>query len=202
MKTIYYMFFATLFIISCNKEKVNKETDVVKAEKTQQLKAKVEPSKTTNDGTYLCKINGQDWSYTKGSGIVSRDKKTGKRTAIITFKKQLKKGSESIQLYYDGDSFELESAMIQLKLAKKGGGSVSGVYGFYTNSRHKYPESDLSGTLNLSDPKTVLGNASIKTFKIKYEKELLENTDDAVITISDLNFSGIQYSDMDALFNK
>ncbi|MBJ2173215.1 hypothetical protein JBL43_03145 [Aureibaculum sp. A20] len=200
MKTVYYMLFATLFIISCNKEKVNKENDVVKVEKTQQLK--VEPQKATNNGTYLCKINDKDWSYTKGSGIVSRDKKTGKRTAIITFKKQLEKGSESIQFYYDGDSFQLESAMIQLKLPKKGGGLVSGIYGFYTNSRHKYPKSDLSGTLNLSNPKTVSGNALIQKFDIKYEKELLENKDNAVISISDLNFSGIPYSDIDALFNK
>lgn len=59
--------------------------------------------KTKNNGTFLCKINGKDWSYTKASGIVSRHKKTKKSTAVFTFTKQLEKGKETVQLYYDGE---------------------------------------------------------------------------------------------------
>lgn len=188
-----------LFTISCKESKndtVNEES--LKGSK-QETKTNAR-TKTLSNTTYLCKINDKDWAYTKASGIVSRHKKTGKRTAIITFKKQLEKGSESIQLYYDGDSFELERASVQLKFPKKGGGRLNGMYDLHPDTRDKNPNSDMSGTLDLSNATTASGNAELIKFNIKYEKELLKNPKDAVITVSDLNFSGVGYSDIDKLF--
>ncbi len=152
-----------------------------------------------NQGTKLCEINGVAWAYTKASGIVSRHKNSGKRTAIITFKKKLEKGSESIQLYYDGDSFELEKVTAQLKLAKNGGDRMTGFFSFDPNLRGKQPDAQLSGTLDLSDPSTAAGTAEATDVNISYEKNLLANPEDAVINITGLTFSDVGYSDLNAV---
>jgi len=201
MKTTFYMLSIIFLIGACkndNQKEVNKHNNQDQEEK---IRTKTE-DKAVNEGTYLCKINGKDWAYTKASGIVSRHKKTGKRTAIITFKKQLEKGSESVQLYYDSDSFELESASLQLKFPKKGGTLMTGFYDLFPDTRDKNPESDMSGTLDLSNPTTASGTAELIKFNMKYEKGLLENPKDAVVTVSDLNFSGVGYSDIDKLFKQ
>ncbi len=161
--------------------------------------APVPAPQSTNQGTKLCEINGVTWAYTKASGIVSRHKKTGKRTAIITFKKKLEKGSETIQLYYDGDNFELERVSAQLKLAKKDGGRMTGFFNFEPTSRAKQPDAQLSGALDLSDPSAAAGTAEATTVNISYEKNLLANPEDAVINITGLSFSGVGYSDLNAV---
>ncbi len=154
---------------------------------------------SANQGTKLCEVNGVAWAYTKASGIVSRHKQSGKRTAIITFKKKLEKGSETIQLYYDGDSFTLERVTAQLKWAKNDGGRMTGFYNFDPTSRAKQPDAQLSGTLDLSDPSTAAGTAEATDVNISYEKNLLANPEDAVINITGLSFSGVGYSDLNAV---
>lgn len=164
-----------------------------------EVTAPVPAPPSTKEGTKLCEINGVAWAYTKASGIVSRHKKTGKRTAIITFKKKLDKGSETIQLYYDGDNFELERVSAQLKWAKTDGGRMTGFYNFDPSSRGKQLEAQLSGVLDLSDPSAATGTAEATNINISYEKNLLANPEDAVINITGLSFSGIGYSDLNAV---
>jgi len=195
----FAMLLLMVLMISCKesqKETVNEES-TSQTEREVQVGPEVTPSEK---GTYLCKINDKDWAYTEASGIVSRDKKTNKRTAIITFKKKLEKGSESIQLTYDGDSFQLERILLILKFPKKGGGLLTSYYSLGPKTRSKHPESEMSGTLNLSNPTKASGNANLVEISIDHEKNKLDNDEDAVLTFSDLKFSGIGYSDLEKLF--
>ena len=198
MKNIIIILSFSLLIASCKESKNSNAITEAVSESKQEIKTDV-TIKPSSNGTYLCKINGKDWSYTKASGIVSAHAKTGKRTAIITFKKKLEKGSESIQLTYDGDSFQLESATVQVKFPKKGGGRLKGIYGLYDDTRDKNPNSDMSGILDLSNVSTASGHAELVKFNIKYEEDLLESPKDAEISVSELKFSGVGYSDIDKL---
>lgn len=169
---------------------------------TQIESSDSEGQKDEIKSTYLCKINGVDWGYTKASGIVSQHKKTKKKTAQFTFKRKLEKGSESIMLDFDGSSFQLESASLILKFPKKGGGRVSGHYSLFPDTRNQHPNSDMSGVIDLTNPGQAAGSAVLTKFNIQYEKELLEHPDrDAIVTITDLKFEGISYSDINKVLN-
>jgi hypothetical protein len=186
-------------VSSCKESTQSPESENTTTEVKQETKP---PAKKVNNNTnYLCKINGKDWSYTEASGIVDRHKKTGKRTAIITFKKKLEKGSETVQLRYDGDTYELEYLLAHLKLPKKEGGMMTGMFDFYPEAMAKNPNSEMSGKLDLTDPKLASGNAEFKNINMKFEKELLANPDDATISITDLSFKGIGYTNLDKAFN-
>lgn len=191
-----------LFLIGACENENAKENPKENAQSQEQEPTTKSTDNASSNTTYLCKINGQDWAYTEASGIVSRHPETGKRTAKITFKKKLEKGSESVQLTYDGDSFQLESAALHLKFPKKGGGRVSGIYQLFADTRELNPESEMSGTIDLSNATTASGNAELIKFNISYEKDQLENAEDATITVSGIEFSGIGYSDISKLFNE
>lgn len=200
MRKSIYTVFTIFLLISCGETNKKVQNSAEETDKVEQEVVQKTVVKTSDKNTFLCKINGEDWGYTEASGIVSRHKKTGKKTAIITFKKKLDKGSESIQLYYDGDSYDLEKASAHLKFPKKGGGMVSGIYALYPDTRDQNPNSDMSGKLDLSDPTEASGNAELINFNIRYEKDLLDNPDDAIITVSGLKFSSIGYSDVNKAF--
>jgi hypothetical protein len=196
MKTVIIILVTILSLSSCKKtieKQVSTDNNLIEnqEENTQPLS-----KKETVNSNKLCQINGENWAYTKASGIVSTHAKTEKRTAIITFKKKLEKGSESIQLRYDANSSELEVVSIQLKFQKKEGGVFTCFYELFPDTRDRHPESELSGTIDLSDPSSASGVAEIKNLNIKYEKENLLNLDDAVINITDLKFTDIGYSDI------
>ncbi|WAC03461.1 hypothetical protein N7U66_08220 [Lacinutrix neustonica] len=76
--------FGLLFLYSCNKETAT-DSKTTPERSVSSLSASAKDSK---NGTYLCKINGEDWYYTKASGLVYKDKKTGIQMATITFKKK------------------------------------------------------------------------------------------------------------------
>ena len=198
MKKIATLVLLVFFATSCkevNKDsKVkNESTDVVKKETITNTS----PKKNT---TYLCKINGKGWSYTKASGIVSRHKKTKKRTAIITFTKQLEKGKESVQFFYDGDSNQLEQVSILLKVPKKGGGKMTAMYLFHPNTMKFHPDAKISGIIDLSNPTSASGIAIATKLNIRYEEDALDNMNDAMITTTDMEYKGIGYSDSERLF--
>lgn len=191
-----------LLLVSCKSETKKDATVKVETEKT----SKIENSKKNatielkSNGTYLCKINGKDWHYTKASGIVSRHKKNKKRTAIITFTKQLEKGKESVQLFYDGDTNELEEVTAILKLPKKGGGKMSAMYRLQINGKKRLPESKIAGTIDLSNPTAATGKAEVTKMKIRFEADKLEDETMKVISFTPIDFSGIGYSDSEKLF--
>jgi cytoskeletal protein RodZ len=197
MKNLQHLLlvFLLLFAITSCKESTEKTKDNTnKVEDTRENKS-VEVKSNTNT-TYLCKINGEDWSYTKASGIVSRHKKTKKRTAIITFTKKLDKGKETVQLFYDGDTYQLEKVSIHLKQPKKDGGEMTAMYQLLIEGGRRLPDSNISGTLDLSNPTTVSGTANVKNMKMLFEEEQLEDKTMTVITLTPLSFDGIGYSEL------
>jgi hypothetical protein len=197
MKALTLILVLAISLTSC-KETIetttvaNKTTEVISKEALTTTKPK-------SNTTYLCKINGKDWAYTKASGIVSRHKKTKKRTAIITFTKQLEKGKETVQLYYDGDTNELEKASVHLKQVKKDGGKMTAMYQLQLKGGTRLPESEISGTLDLSKP-TASGSAEVTKMKIRFDEGNLDDKSVSVISITPFNFSGIGYSDAEKLF--
>ena len=120
-------------------------------------------------------------------------------TVIITFTKKLDKGSESVQLFYDGDSYQLEKATADLKQPKKDGGRMSAMYQLMVAGGTRLPDSEMSGTLDLSNKTVAAGTADVKNMKIRFEEEQLVDQAMSVITLSPLKFEGIGYSDLDKL---
>lgn len=192
----------TVLLASCSESTTDAEvTTEAPAAVTATTPAPTPPN--AQDGTLLCEVSGQPWNYTKASGIITTDRKTKARTAIITFKKKLDKGSESIQLYYDADTYELQKISLQLKLAKTDGKLFTGFYDL--NGANKYnwlPGSSLKGSVDLSDAETVSGTAEVIDLAISYEKENLANAEDGVVSVSGLRFSGIGYSDLSKVKEK
>ncbi len=202
MKKIIYLL-PLILIMSCNTA-TKKETSISGEEGNvvvQEVKENKSAPKATSNSNYLCKINGEDWAYTKASGIVSTHPKTKKRTALITFKKKLKKGSESIQLHYDADSKELIIASLQLKFKNKDGKLFTCYYYLGPDTKKHSPKSAMSGTIDLSNHTTAFGTAGVSNINIKYEKEALLNPEDESVTLTDLKFTDVGYSDIDKLTN-
>ncbi len=200
MKKITTIILLVFFASACKEsnrtlEVENNTTEASKNTSTTNLPTTKEKYQST--AQYLCKINDQDWSYTKASGIVSTHAKTKKQIALITFKKKLPKGSESIQLHYETNSLKLIAVSLILKFPKKEGGLFTCYYDLHPDTRKRNPQSEISGSIDLSDATRASGTAEIKNLNIKYEKEKLKNVDDAVISISDLKFSNVGYSDID-----
>lgn len=200
MKKNIIILVAIISFSSCKKNNEDQVSTDDTSIKNKEVVTKKVVKKETDNSNYLCQINGQDWNYTKASGIVSTHARTKKRTALITFTKKLKKGSESIQLHYDADSFEVIIASLQLKFKNKDGKLFTCYYDLHPDTRDRHPQSELSGSINLSDPSSTSGVAEIKNLNIKYEKEKLLNAEDAVISVTGLKFTNIGYSDIDNLF--
>lgn len=187
-----------LVLVACKQETKNDATSAIETEIGKT--SKIEPSKKatekpTQKGTYLCKINGKDWSYNKASGIVSRHKKTNKREAIFTFTKQLDKGKETVQLFYDGDTNQLEQVNIHLKVAKTDGKRMTAMYIFHPNTMKFHPNAKISGTIDLSNPSNASGNAEISDLDVRFDKKDVKNKADKTITVVGINFTGIGYSE-------
>lgn len=185
-----------LVLVACKSETKKDTTVQVKTENT----SKIEPSKkatekSTKKGTYLCKVNGNDWSYTKASGIVSRHKKTNKREAIFTFTKQIGKAKETVQLFYDGDTNQLEQVNIHLKVPKTDGKKMTAMYMYHPNTMKFHPKAKISGTIDLSNPSNASGNAEVIDLDVRFDKQNIKHDTDKIITVTGINFKGIGYSE-------
>lgn len=200
MKKLIPLFLLAILSISCEETtedsiSENNENEVVAKEAIA-----VKPI-TVKSATYLCKINGTDWEYTEASGIIDTHPKTKVRTAIITFKKKLDKGSENVQLYYNPETLELNAVAIQLRFLQKDGKTSTCYYNIKPETRSRNPQTELEGNIDLSKPALAFGTAEIKNLSINYEKDKLQNIEDAVITVSGLKFSNVGYSDLNKVFN-
>lgn len=190
---LLFLFFA------CGEDpKKTSSTEENPEEITKQNKEK-QPSKSSNNTTYLCKLNGEDWGYTEASGIVSRNSSTNVRTATITFKKKLIKGSEAVQLEYDVDANTVTRVLLELKRPDKDGNLFTNFYNQSANRLNKNPEASMSGSITLSEDERVAAGNAIFTVQNDFEKDKLANSSDLLITVSDLNFSKVNYSDTDDL---
>lgn len=202
MKPTLVLVLLIFLMTSCKEDNqtVAKQNETIEATNVvNEVAANRSDSKPIGDA--LCNINGEDWVYTKASGIVSTHAKTKERTSMVTFKKKLDKGSESIQLTYNADSFELIDVSVQLRQIKKDGSLFTCYYRFNQELKERFPECEISGTLDLSDAVTLSGTAEIKNLPIRHEKESLKNNEDAIITITDLKFTDVGYSDIDKFTN-
>ncbi|MFX0558566.1 hypothetical protein ACOCEA_17320 [Maribacter sp. CXY002] len=193
------------FFMSCG-ESDKKAQDTAKgaSEITTQSEEKT-TAKSADNTTLLCKINGEDWGYTTADGLVSRNSSTNVRTATITFVKKLAKGSESVQLEYDVDKNTLTRVLAELKRPDKEGNLFTNFYNQSANQLDRNPEASMSGTVSLDEDERVTAGTAVFTVQNDFEKDRLGNASDLLITISDLNFSGVPYSDTDDLkkmFNK
>lgn len=121
------------------------------------------------------------------------------RTATIGFSKKLTKGSESIQLEYDVDKNILNNVLVELKRPTKDGKTIKVFYTLYADNLNLTPQASLSGTVTLSENDRKASGTAVFTIPNKYEKDQLANTEDLLITVTDLNFAGIAYSDTDDL---
>ena len=194
--SIILLLFATIF--SCgeaNKKEQNVEANASEISTT----ATKDATKSDKTGTYLCKVNGNDWYYTSGDGLVSENSSTKVRTATIGFKKQLENGSESIQLEYDVKKNVLNNIWVQLKRPTKDGKIITAFYTQYGNKLDQSPGASLSGTVTLDEANRKASGTAIFTISNDYDQDKLANPEDLKITVTDLKFSGVEYSDTDDL---
>jgi len=200
MKTLQHLLLAIVLLVTVSSCKESTEKTAVETPKLEtKEETKAVEAKSADNSTYLCKINGNDWSYTKASGIVSTHKKTKKRTALFTFTNKLDKGSETVQLYYDGNTNQLEKVSVHLKQPKKDGGKMTAMYQLLVDGGKRLPDSSMTGTLDLTNPTSASGTANVKNMKMLFEEDKMEDQTMTVITLSPLNFEGIGYSDLDKL---
>ena len=198
MKKLTFITLLGVITLSCGEaDKKQANTDATLEKKT--IENETNELKTSSNTTILCKINGEEWAYTSGDGLVSRNSSTNVRTATIGFRKQLEKGYESIQVEYDVDKNELNTVLVELKRPSKDGKMKTVFYTQYRNKLHLKPGASLTGTVSLNeDARKASGTAEITIF-IQNGQNELENTGDQKITISNLKFSNIPYSDTDDL---
>ncbi|MFT5763521.1 MAG: hypothetical protein ACI8X3_000941, partial [Saprospiraceae bacterium] len=82
---------------------------------------------------------------------------------------------------------------------KKDGGKMTAMYQLLIEGGKRLPDSNISGTLDLSNPTTVSGTANVKNMKMLFEEEQLEDKTMTVITLTPLSFDDIGYSELDKL---
>tara|TARA_R110002033_G_scaffold10511_3_gene34089 strand:+ start:2242 stop:2700 length:459 start_codon:yes stop_codon:yes gene_type:complete len=113
--------------------------------------------------------------------------------------KKLEKGSESIQLEYNVDANTLTRVLAELKRPDKDGNLFTNFYNQAADRLDRNPEASISGTVTLSEDQRVAAGNALFTVQNDFEKDKLGNKGDLLITVSDLNFSGVSYSDADDL---
>ena len=197
MKKITNLALLCSFLISCSdSNKKEQNTEQTSGNETVETMEQAATQRSSNT-TILCKINGSDWGYTTADGLVSRNSSTNIRTATITFVKKLDKGSESVQLEYDVDTNTLTRVLAELKRPDKDGNLFTNFYNQSANQLDRNPEASMSGTVSLDEDERIAAGNAIFTVQNDFEKDKLGNPSDLLITVSDLSFSGIFYSDTD-----
>jgi hypothetical protein len=197
MQKLTFITVLMALFISCGEtDKKAQDTAEGTSEITTQSEEKT-TAKSADNATLLCKINGEDWGYTTADGLVSRNSSTNVRTATITFVKKLAKGSESVQLEYDVDANTLTRVLAELKRPDKEGNLFTNFYNQSANQLDRNPEASMSGTVSLDEDERVAAGTAVFTVQNDFEKDKLGNASDLLITISELKFSGVPYSDTD-----
>ena len=198
MKKIYSILLAFI-LLACGESNNKQVQNKANLEEAATQTTTENTNKSTDNSTFLCKINGVDWTYSSSNGIVSRNSSTKVRTATIGFRKQLEKGYESIQLEYDVEANVVNSVLVELKRPNKDGKLITAFYTQYAKHLDKNPEASMSGTVSLSQNDRKASGKAMFTIANKNEKDELANTEDLLISVTDLSFSGINYSDTDDL---
>ena len=188
-----------LFLISCSdSNKKEQNTEQTSGNETIETMEQATTQRTGNT-TLLCKINGSDWGYTTADGLVFHNSSTNIRMATITFVKKLDKGKESVQLEYDVDTNTLTRVLAELKRPDKDGNLFTNFYNQSANRLDQNPEASMTGTVSLDEDQKLASGNALFVVQNDFETDKLGNPSDLIITISDLSFSGVSYSDTDDL---
>jgi hypothetical protein len=188
---------AVLLITGCKENKTEKST-------TTEGITENSSSGSNTQNNVLCKINGQPWSYTEASGIVLSNKKKGIRKLMLTFTNYLNPGKEHIGLDFNWETKELIEASVQIKLPSTDGKRIHAIYQFNDRVKKK-PNSAISGQVTLNDD-GASGSATLQHIPLQYEAHLLQNKEFTEITVTDLSFKNIFFTDpkkeMEEILNK
>ena len=199
MKKLLIILTTCSIILSCVETSKKEQNTEANSVETRKQSVPETTKKSADNSIFLCKINGVDWAYTSGDGLVSRNNSTNVRTATITFTKKLDNGNEAVQLEYDVDKNTLTRVLAELKRPDKDGNLFTNFYNQSANQLDRNPEASMTGNITLSEDKRVAAGTAVFTVQNDFEKDKLGNNSDLIITISDLNFSGVPYSDTDDL---
>ncbi|TKD60469.1 hypothetical protein [Flavobacterium sp. ASW18X] len=197
MKKVLIIFgILQLLCVSCKEKKAaDSQTSEMKTEENTQVA-------TSNDNV-LCNINGAPWSYTEASGVLVDDKNRGIRVLTLTFTKYLNPGKEHLSLSFDEATKELFEASVQIKQPGKDGQRIHAIYLYNERTAKSNPKGSISGQVTL-DHDVASGTAQLQNLHIQYEGSLLANEKDTEITVTDLSFNNIAFSDvkkeMEAIF--
>lgn len=196
MKTVY-LIIATALLLACDDKKDNTQNALENTAEATVLRAP-EPQANTAGSTLLCKINGENWYYTKASGVVEKSDNIGFRRTIVTFKNKLDKGSEAIQIEYNTETNEVTRVLVNIKRTGTDGKRFGTMY----NMRVGYMKAgeSMTGTIDITDLATASGTATIG-IENDYDKAKL-NPEDHFLKITDLQYSGVGYSDINREFDK
>ena len=97
------------------------------------------------------------------------------------------------------DANTLTRVLAELKRPDKDGNLFTNFYNQAADRLDRNPEASISGTVTLSEDQRVAAGNALFTVQNDFEKDKLGNKGDLLITVSDLNFSGVSYSDTDDL---
>ena len=149
------------------------------------------------NGTPLCTINGQAWTYDEVSAFTNQDRKSGDQLAYITFTNHREPRKESIQLHYNVASQTVTRVIISLRPAD-GDGTGSANYNWNPNKQAYYPHTRVSGTV-AANGSTLSGSARFENLDIAAGSSLSENQAYRQLTVQDLEFNGVPYDDHTAM---
>jgi hypothetical protein len=187
-KTISILMVSLVLMASCKETaKKNQDEEAIPPQKISKNEA---PDRNT-----LCKINGEPWSYTEASGIIVSDKKKSARILKLTFTKQVNPGKESVALSFDEATKELLEASVQMKQPGKDGKRIHAIYLYNERTTNSNPKSKGTGQVTIGNG-VASGTAQLQNLRIQYESSLLDDQEDAEITVTDLSFSNIAFSDV------
>ena len=194
MKT-FKICLAILILWSCGETRPEKTNSTETVATTTSVKIET-PTEKTRNSTYLCKINGENWGYTKASGIITMDKNK-KPLAILTFKNQLDKGSEGIQIDYDLESNLIKKININVKRINKEGQRITAFYLLNPDIVDRHPDTYVSGNISFSKSDQASGTFEAYV-ENAYKKEQLD-PEYHFVKVTDCEFAGIGYSDLNKM---
>jgi len=197
MKNIIALFVLSIALISCGEKTEEKQKIVQEASSiaSETLKSK---SKMPNGETKLCKVDGVDWGYTKGSGIITADKITGKRSAIFTFSRKVLKKKETIQVEYDTETNEIVRVLAHVIRPNKEGIDKVKMFSALKNHKKEYTGNlQNQGKVNVGD--SSIGGSGSAQFCASDPYHDFENKFDEkyrFVEITDLEFKDVGFSDL------
>jgi len=180
-----------IMFISCVQESQIEEKKGENSTKSKWSKA---GSMLDNGETYLCKVDGENWGYTEGSGLVTKNKKTGDRLAIFTFTRGKGKQKETIQIRYNVNTNMLVNVLLRLTKTDKEGNKRRPHYNLVNESQGYMGDIETKAIVDVSNPNQGNGSAQFVGYMMFNSSGFSDK--DFFIEITNLKFSNIGYADI------